>query len=209
MAKQQFKAESKRLLDMMINSIYTHKEIFLRELISNASDAIDKRHFRSLTDAGLCWIEPCDIDGDTFDDIEEAFDDADIAMTEENYRKFAEVVNATTESTNRCVMDNRINREYPLEIGRYLNLDMTKITSTSPWWNVEKPYAGLMIDIFQMIPLPKNPHKKKLMMDRFCAYAEFSNESNRRSGRRTEQSIAIYKRASSTRATLSSCAIRA
>ena len=50
MAKQQFKAESKRLLDMMINSIYTHKEIFLRELISNASDAIDKRHFRSLTD---------------------------------------------------------------------------------------------------------------------------------------------------------------
>lgn len=55
MAKKQFKTESKKLLDMMINSIYTHKEIFLRELISNASDAIDKRHFRSLTDnaAGL------------------------------------------------------------------------------------------------------------------------------------------------------------
>lgn len=49
-AKKQFKAESKRLLDMMINSIYTHKEIFLRELISNASDAIDKLYFRSLTD---------------------------------------------------------------------------------------------------------------------------------------------------------------
>lgn len=50
MRKKQFKAESKKLLDMMINSIYTHKEIFIRELISNASDAIDKLYFKSLTD---------------------------------------------------------------------------------------------------------------------------------------------------------------
>lgn len=50
MAKKQFKSESKRLLDLMINSIYTHKEIFLREIISNASDAIDKLCFISLTD---------------------------------------------------------------------------------------------------------------------------------------------------------------
>lgn len=48
-----FKTETKRLLDMMINSIYTHKEIFLRELISNASDAIDKRHFISLTNQNV------------------------------------------------------------------------------------------------------------------------------------------------------------
>ncbi len=51
--KKQFKTESKRLLDLMINSIYTHKEIFLRELLSNASDAIDKLHFLSLTDDSI------------------------------------------------------------------------------------------------------------------------------------------------------------
>ncbi len=53
MAKKQFKAESKKLLDLMVNSIYTNREIFLRELISNCSDAIDKRHFMSLTDSSL------------------------------------------------------------------------------------------------------------------------------------------------------------
>ena len=66
METKQFKAESKRLLEMMINSIYTHKEIFLRELISNASDAIDKLYFKSLTDdkVGMnksdfaIWLEP-------------------------------------------------------------------------------------------------------------------------------------------------------
>ena len=53
MKKKQFKTESQKLLDMMINSIYTHKEIFLRELISNASDALDKLYFRSLTDSSV------------------------------------------------------------------------------------------------------------------------------------------------------------
>lgn len=55
MAKQQFEAESKRLLDLMINSIYSKREVFLRELISNASDAIDKMYYRALTDESITF----------------------------------------------------------------------------------------------------------------------------------------------------------
>lgn len=68
--------------DKMAKKYFSHKpdqynEHLLRQLCSN---------FRSLTDAGLCWIEPCDIDGDTFDEIEEAFDDADISMTLDEFK---------------------------------------------------------------------------------------------------------------------------
>ncbi len=85
MSKKQFKAESKRLLDLMINSIYTNKEIFLRELISNASDAIDKVYFRSLTDNNLKEINQSDLQIKIIRDKENhtlTIEDNGIGMTE-------------------------------------------------------------------------------------------------------------------------------
>ena len=85
METKQFKAESKRLLDMMINSIYTHKEIFLRELISNASDAIDKLYFKSLTDTSM-GVNRSDLKIDIALDKEKrtiTISDNDIGMTKE------------------------------------------------------------------------------------------------------------------------------
>ena len=86
--KKKFKAESQRLLDTMINSIYTHKEIFIRELISNASDAIDKRHYLSLTSEAYHNAGEYEILIDTnFDDRTITITDNGIGMT------YDEVVN--------------------------------------------------------------------------------------------------------------------
>lgn len=89
MAKKQFKAESKRLLDLMINSIYTNQEIFLRELISNASDALDKRYYLSLTQDDK-KVEKKDLriilDRDSVNRIL-TITDSGIGMTEEELEK--------------------------------------------------------------------------------------------------------------------------
>ncbi len=114
METKQFKAESKKLLDMMINSIYTHKEIFLRELISNASDAIDKLYFKSLTDdkVGLdkgdfaIWITP-DEEKRTL-----TITDNGIGMTEEelenNLGTIANSGSLKFKSENKLEEDNQI-----------------------------------------------------------------------------------------------------
>ena len=89
MAKKQFKAESKRLMDLMINSIYTHKEIFLREIISNASDAIDKLAYLSLTDDSV-KVKRGDLKITVTPDKEErtlTVSDNGIGMTQEELEK--------------------------------------------------------------------------------------------------------------------------
>jgi len=85
MGKKQFKTESKQLLDLMINSIYTNKEIFLRELISNASDAIDKRHYMSLTDAAYSCENPFEIKLEVHPEAKElVIEDNGIGMDKED-----------------------------------------------------------------------------------------------------------------------------
>ena len=95
MEQKQFKAESKRLLDLMIHSIYTHKEIFLRELISNASDAIDKLYFRSLTDDSVNMTKS-DFAIEIIPDKENrtlTIKDNGIGMTKEELEKLRDVLN--------------------------------------------------------------------------------------------------------------------
>ena len=145
METKQFKAESKRLLDMMINSIYTHKEIFLRELISNASDAIDKLYFKSLTDdkVGLnkddfaIWIT-ADKDSNTL-----KISDNGIGMTEEdlenNLGTIANSGSLKFKTENKLEEDNQIIGQFG--VGFYSAFMVAKkVTVISKAYGSDKAY---------------------------------------------------------------------
>jgi molecular chaperone HtpG len=145
METKQFKAESKRLLDMMIHSIYTHKEIFLRELISNASDAIDKLYFRSLTDdkVGLnkddfaIWIS-ADKDSRTL-----RITDNGIGMTEEelenNLGTIANSGSFKFKNENKLEDDNQIIGQFG--VGFYSAFMVAKkVTVISKAYGSDKAY---------------------------------------------------------------------
>lgn len=121
--------------------------------------------------------------------------DADIVMTEKNYNRFVAVVNASTEKTHRAVQDNRINREYGTSFGRYVNMDTTKITKNTPFWDDTNAYAGLIIDIFILFPLPKKEPERSKYMNLLAVYDEYQNNTFRHTGRRTEEFIRDYKAA--------------
>jgi len=145
METKQFKAESKRLLDMMIHSIYTHKEIFLRELISNASDAIDKLYFKSLTDdkVGLSkddfaiWIT-ADKDAKTL-----KITDNGIGMTEEelenNLGTIANSGSFKFKNENKLEEDNQIIGQFG--VGFYSAFMVAKkVTVISKAYGSDKAY---------------------------------------------------------------------
>lgn len=110
MKKKEFKSESKRLLDLMINSIYTNKDIFLRELISNASDAIDKLHYRSLTEKKL----KVDNSFEIFISIDKEnrtikISDNGIGMTEEELENNLGTIAKSGSNTFKQMMDKKQN----------------------------------------------------------------------------------------------------
>ena len=147
MSKKQFKAESKRLLDLMINSIYTNREIFLRELISNASDACDKRYFKSLTDTSI---------GITKDDLNLESEDEKKAMEQKNAdakglldtmkEALGEEVSAVKFSGNLG------SHAVCLSAEGYLSMEMEKVLSSMPGGG-QGAKAQLVLEINDKHPL--------------------------------------------------------
>ncbi|MBQ8824775.1 MAG: molecular chaperone HtpG [Ruminococcus sp.] len=146
MEQKQFKAESKRLLDMMIHSIYTHKEIFLRELISNASDAIDKLYFRSLTDDSVN-MKRSDFAIDIIADEEErtlTIRDNGIGMTKEELEQhlgtIAESGSLQFKSENKMEDDHQIIGQFG--VGFYSAFMVaSRVTVKSRAFGADKAYV--------------------------------------------------------------------
>ena len=146
MAKtKQFKTESKKLLDLMINSIYTHKEIFIRELISNASDAIDKRHYLALTNTELMTDYEIIIELDETDRTITIKDNG-VGLTEEelinNYHLF---IKYFEEQPNKFVTEitKEIDLTYKLENGQTLAWFRSLLVQRLFMFDISKPIEKL------------------------------------------------------------------
>lgn len=121
--------------------------------------------------------------------------DADVVMTEENYYKFVEAVNRDTDKTHRMVQDCRLDRDYATTFGRYINLDTTKITKNTPFWNDESTCAGLMIDVFILFPLPPEEPARTEYMNLLAVYDEYHNNFTRHTAKRNEDFVRTYREA--------------
>ncbi|MDO4869045.1 MAG: LicD family protein [Bacillota bacterium] len=117
-------------------------------------------------------------------------DDADLAMTWENYKKFEQAVNAGTVETKRIVVNSKSVPEQINVFGRYVNLENTKIVQSCQFWNEDAP-AGQVIDIFILLPVPRGEEAEFINL--YTVYDEFQNEITRHRAGRTDEFIALYK----------------
>lgn len=121
--------------------------------------------------------------------------DADLVFTEENYNKFIEVVNRDTEKTGRTVQNGRINRGYQAVYGKYIDLTATKLVKATPFWDEDKANAGMSMDIFFLIPLPKDKEEKEYIKNLLYVYIELQLETRRYTGQSTDRRVATYRKA--------------
>lgn len=117
--------------------------------------------------------------------------DIDLSMTEDNYNKWVEVCKKELDPEKRAYSDGRLNREYPVVFGRYINLETTRISNRSPFW---QHLCGQCIDIFCLMELPKDPKKKQKAIDRYYAYDEYFMRTYRHYRMKTDREMRLYNR---------------
>lgn len=121
--------------------------------------------------------------------------DADIAMTEENYYRFREACNLKYTDGSRVCWDAWTVPGYVSVFGRYISRDSSKIVQTSNFWDEENAAAGQLIDIFPLIPLPKDETEKAKMLTYYNVYDELLNDLKRHVGQRTDEFERVYAKA--------------